>query len=145
MFTPTSLLEMAAVRESTLKDPDIASEVRRKLRNEMEDALTCAVWMEKNGLKELEHVGPFGPDIPEGNVLWSVRIKAGAKIWSTNPKYSRAKGGKTAGRAYQVTATRMHRGYVHGGEVHQGVVVWAGEGSYWYETDLNNVVILEGP
>lgn len=142
MFTTASLLEMAAKNEALLNSGQwIATDCKIRMRKEMDDALACAIWMEKNGYSELEYVGPFGPEVlyEKGE---RVRVKSGAKISSTNPKYSRAKGGKVAARAYQVKIQRAHPGYVHQGEVHQGCVVWAGEGCYWYETDLNNVEVV---
>lgn len=138
MFTPASLLEMAAEREALLNSGQwVATDCKIRMRKEIEDALACAIWMEKNGHKELEYVGPFGEVLFEKGE--KVRVKAGAHLSSTNPKYSRAKGGKTVARNYAVKIQRAHAGYVLHGEVHQGCVVWAGEGCYWYETDLNNV------
>jgi len=133
MFTPERLLNIAVEAERQAKsNPASAFEARRTAQ----EAIACAVWMEKNGIPELPCVGPFTDRLPRRGD--KVRIKAGAKISSTSDRSRRI-----LTRAYKVTVHDAFLGSVRDGDISQPTVHWAGSGGYWCWTDLASVEFLD--
>jgi len=117
MYTVDSLLQIAAGAETGLGS-----------FNESENALICALWMEKNGIEQLPAVGPFGGSPFRAGQR--VTIKKGTFIQTTHPK-----GNRHAGRDYTVTLQRVSQGYVHkidNPSVYQPQVIWVGAGGYYF-------------
>ncbi len=148
MYTQQRLLDIAAEAESTYNNNRETVVSERLIR----DALACAVYLDEwdyKGDHGLRFVGPFPAELPfkKGDI---VKIRKGAKIWTTNPKY-RSKnppnprtrdlmGDKRAGRTLEVKLNRVSNGYVLSGKVYQPVVEWAGEGGYWFWCDATEVL-----
>jgi hypothetical protein len=151
MFTRDNLLQTAAEAEIeyqrllVLYPPGTFHDGRNKAYELMNKALACAAWMEKQGINEIANVGPFMSIKAERGV--KVRIKKGAEIRSTDPKY---KGGKIAVKPFQVTVfdvfdgylDTMSRGTPREPEIVQAKVEWVGTHGYWHWTDANNVELV---
>jgi len=148
MFTPESLLELAAESEAKYKrllaqfPPGTLHDGRNEAHRAMEHALVCAQWMEATGAKALTYVGPFGsPPFKRGS---RARVRKGATITSTFPGTPRE--GVAAKTSHVITVDSFWPGYVwnEGGKevVHQPIVSWAGTGGYWRRVDANDVVLV---
>lgn len=106
-------------------------------------AMAAVAYMEANGLTEATAIGHYGvQSIQRGT---KVRLKAGAAVRSTHPKYR--------GVGYDNPKTRtlnvfdVYTGYVDyhkidRAQVRNPEVVWVGTGGYWFYTDINNVEFI---
>tara|TARA_B100001105_G_scaffold77022_1_gene60906 strand:- start:2555 stop:3004 length:450 start_codon:yes stop_codon:yes gene_type:complete len=145
MFTPESLLALAAESEASYLEllaqhpPGTIHDGRNEARRSMEHATACALWMERNGHKELAYVGPFG-SMPFSRDA-RVRVRKGAVVHGIKVP----NGGAPAKTSRVVTVHSVDKGYVwHDGPegrdaVHQPKVHWAGAGGYWRWVDANDV------
>jgi hypothetical protein len=158
MFTKESLRQMADDAEKTYREllvahpPGTVHDGRNDAHDLMERARLCADWMEVHGIGETANIGPFMTNLPKRGQ--QVRIRKGAKIFSTDPKTGRE--GEIAQRARVVTLHSVDKGYIdhhlgrkwtderHAPVVVQARVDWAGAGGYWRWTDIENVELVVG-
>lgn len=149
MYTPDSLLQLAADYESQLQPQKVGEPNYNNydLRMKAERAMQVAQYMEQRGITEVRSIGPFHEAGPTRGQ--KVRLKAGALRFSTNPKVPRE--GEIIPRAFTITVHDTHGGFVyperdreHGTDITvvNAKVNWVGTGSYWYWVDLNDVEIV---
>lgn len=149
MYTSATLLEIAAAAEaeyerlSKLFPAGTIHDGRNEARRRMEQALSCAHWMEKMGHKALAYVGPFGT-LPFKRKS-RVRIRKGALVHSLHPQ---SKGTAPSKASQVVTVHFVDAGFVNfvdtrDGEVRQPRITWAGAGGYWRSVDANEVELVE--
>lgn len=149
MYTCGSLLEIAEAAEAEYKQlseqypAGTIHDGRNDARRRMEQAVACAHWMEKMGLKELSYVGPFGA-LPFKRKS-RVRVRKGALVHSLHPQ---SKGTAPSRAAQVVTVYFVDPGFVNfldtrDGEVRQPRITWAGAGGYWRSVDANDVELVE--
>jgi len=121
-FTPNSLFQLSIELQAASKF------------TEAEDALICAVWMEKKKIPELNYIGPFGEIKKDYHRGMTVKIPKGTYVSRpTHPKERNF----VAGRTYSVTLHDVYTGYVNREKVIQPHLLWAGTGGYWCEADPN--------
>lgn len=150
MFTVKILLDMATEAEkSYLKlrekfPPGTYNKDRNDKYTEMHNALTCAAWMEKEGISEIENVGPFSSVLVK--LLKKkdrVKIKKGSIVHSTHPSIPRE--GIVTNRIQTITIFSIDKGYVNesdkGDEVKNGSVHWVGAGGYWKWCSVNDILV----
>ena len=150
MYTPDSLLQLATDREAQLQ-PQRCGQYNignYDLRMKAERVMQVAQYMEPRGIAEARSIGPFHEAGPEHGQR--VRLKAGARRFSTNPKVPRE--GEVIPRPYTITVHDTHGGYIyperdreHGTDITvvNAKVNWVGTGSYWYWVDLNDIEVLD--
>lgn len=135
-----SVVEQARASRGTgtdVQDQESASPVSAE--QHWDDAIACAKWLKKMGVKELRYVGPFGEHgLKPGH---QVVVRAGARVYSTMPAVP--KQGKLTVRAKTVRVARVSPGLVDRGGpevvVRNPLVTWAGKGGYWCWCDANSV------
>lgn len=151
MITPEKLLELAIINEAVYKARVAAGfgvgtydKTRNDARRDMDIALFVAEHMIKAGVTETTAYGPYSDfKLVRGN---TVRLKAGAKIRSTHPKYRNT--GYVNPRARNIEIFDMHEGYANPHAHHRDVdlrhpeIVWVGSGGYWFYADLTDVEIF---
>lgn len=138
-YTPDGLLEQARAaaeaheRLLAQHPPGTFNQERNDARDLRDKLLACAKHMQDQGIASAMHVGPFSAEqFRKGQ---RVRIRAGARVRSTNPKARQVQ----ATRARVVTVFSIDRGYVCDDGVRNPEVCWVGTGGFWCYADLNDV------
>jgi hypothetical protein len=104
------------------------------------DALICAAWMEKEGIIEIENIGPFTSTLSKMlDKNDRVKIKKGSIVHSTHPSIPRE--GIVTSKVQTVTIRSIDKGYIQDETVKNGTVHWAGTGGYWKWCSINDVSI----
>ncbi len=149
MITLEALLETALHAEEVYNErkalfgPGTVDKQRNDARQRMELATFCAEQMELAGITEAQSFGPFGlQDIERGT---KVRLKAGARVRSTHPKY---RGGYNNPRTRTLNVFDVYKGYANPNAHHRdpslrhAEIVWVGTGGYWFYASINDVEII---
>ncbi len=106
-------------------------------------AIGAVKYMEDNGIDTALAVGNFGlQDIAKGTI---VRLKAGARVTSTHPKYRGV--GYDNPKTRSLKVNKVYAGHIDyhvidKTHVRNPEVVWVGTGGYWFYTDINNVEFI---
>jgi hypothetical protein len=150
MITAEALLNIAFENEKIYNErvaivPVGYDRERNDAHKLMEQALFCAAEMFKEfGKAETLSFGPFGlQTIAKGT---KVRLKKGAKIRSTSPKY-RGKYSENA-RARMIEVHRVAEGFASTRDfsgyeqVRHPEVVWVGSGGYWFWVSINDIELV---
>jgi hypothetical protein len=144
MYTIKTLLDMAAEAEKEYLrlrkkfPPGTYNKDRNDKYAEMQNAITCASWMDRNGIIEAENVGPFNSTLV--SMLKKkdrVKIKKGSIVYSTHPNIPRE--GIVTNKIQTVTIHSIEKGYMYP-DVKNGSIHWVGENGYWKWTDINNIL-----
>jgi len=140
------LLDMAADAEKEylrLREeypPGTYNRDRNDKYTEMQNALVCAQWMEREGITEIENVGPFTSTFVKMlKKSIRVQIKRGSVVYSTHPKYPRE--GIITTRILTVTIHSFDRGYANNPDVKNGAIHWIGAGGYWKWCSVNDILV----
>ncbi|MNR87627.1 hypothetical protein D3C71_1309430 [compost metagenome] len=151
MITPAGLLELATNYESIYKARVAAGfgvgtydKERNDARRNMELAEFCAAEMERAGITNAKAFGPFQEfKLVRGD---KVRLKAGAKVRSTHPKYRGV--GYINPKTRTVEIFDTHEGYANPNAHHRDPslrhpeIVWVGTGGYWFYADFNDIEVM---
>jgi hypothetical protein len=148
MFTPDSLLDIALEQDAIIAGmgahvPGTYHGEHYAARQRRDKALKAAEHMQAHGIVSAAHIGEFQSfQVREGDV---VRLRKGATVFSTSRQVPRD--GKPNGVNRKIRVRSVHQGYIDysgmsQGEVRNPTVHWAGTGSYWYWTDINNVELI---
>lgn len=150
MFSPEFLRDVAdraqALLEQLAKDhpPGTVHQGRNEAHDTVLKARICADWMDAQGIEGLPHVGPFSilsKGLSRGQ---RVRVKKGARVFSTRPGANAS--GTVSVRSQVITVREFYEGYIDFSAVPLKVVnpwvQWAGAGGYWRRTDLANIELI---
>ena len=122
-----------------------ATQLAQKYKN-------AAFLMEKYGITETENIGCFNTlNVMRGQ---KVRIKKGAKIRTTDPRFK--DGNKIAKKSYVVSVAIVTQGWltnyplnkiteekIIGEHFYNSSVIFGGSGSYWCHIDFNDIELVE--
>jgi hypothetical protein len=152
MITRETLIEIFVAADDRIKTSIFGG--LRADRNDLRDreqAERALRWMEDMKIEEAAQVGIFGT---KGIKQYQrVRIRKGAPITTTDPRYERNGAGydKLAGRDYTVEVKMVFGGYIDSHWHRETAkyaarnerVSWAGEGGYWHECDTAFVELVD--
>lgn len=149
MITVETLLNIALANEEIYNQRSAIVPIgydreRNDAHKAMEQALICAAEMQKAGLTEATAFGPFGlQTIAKGT---KVRLKKGAQIRSTSPKYRGCYSENS--RARMIEVYRVAEGFATPYPIadynnfRHPEVVWVGSGGYWFWASINDVELV---
>lgn len=139
MFTPDLLLKWAGLEYASLSDLNALVPVPTQCTNAdhfRDSAKLCAVWMQREGIPSIAHIGPFLSFVP--TLGKETMFKKGFRSYASAS--AALSGAKTCARAKKIVVHRVIPGRIEKMTMTPSLAVWYGPGGKEMFVDLCGVV-----